>query len=79
VDRSMVSTAEGDQVASFIPTAFGAGHDVVDVEEAGVSAAGHAAAALITEKDCAAKLRRDGLAGPGVCGRSRRSFHVRAR
>src|SRR5437868_2093579 len=71
MDRSMVSAAQGEQVVGFVLTALGAGLDVVDVEKAAVPAAGHAAAAVVTEENGAPKSRRDRLAGArglvGVC------------
>jgi hypothetical protein len=62
-----VSPTKDDQVDNAVVTAVGARGDVVDVDEAGVAAAGNAAVVIVALHGRAALRRGDGLLGSLRC------------
>ena len=70
VDRTMMSSAETNEILQPVTSAFGAELDVMHIYPARVAAARHLAAVLIAQHRRTAQGRRDGLRGARKFARS---------
>jgi hypothetical protein len=61
--RSMMRTAEKDHAIGVVVAAFGAEHDVMDVEKQPVLASGNRASTAVTADDCTTRCRACALVG----------------
>ena len=70
VSRTVVRSADANEILQAVASAFGAEFDVMYIDPARVAAAGHLAAVLISQHRRAAQSGRDGLRGAPKFARS---------
>ena len=66
MQRAVMGRADRDEIVRAVAAAFGARHDVMQIQEGGVAAARHAAATLIAAQHSAPERRRNVLLRAGA-------------